>query len=145
MVCKKQTQVIKPIIDLSFTYSIKSQWQSELNSGGFIGTILIDIYPKHTTVSHSKATESQLNYAPLIWMFCRRSCNSKIEKLHQKTLRVINSCPSTKAPILNTPNSILPQQTFVDLQDVLKTSSRHVLKTFSTRLQRNNFTSSKTS
>ena len=39
----------------------------------------------------------------------------------------------------------LPQQTFVDLQDVLKTSSRHVLKTSSTSLQRNNFTSSKTS
>ena len=37
------------------------------------------------------------------------------------------------------------QQTFVGLQDVLKTSSRHVLKTSSTRLQRNNFTSSKTS
>ena len=41
--------------------------------------------------------------------------------------------------------SIISQQTFVGLQDVLKTSSRHVLKTSSTRLQRNNFTSSKTS
>lgn len=108
MVCKKQTQVIKPIIDLSlFNYSIKSQWQSELGSGGFIGTILIDIYPKHTTVCHRKATQSQLNYAPAIWMFCRRTCNSQIEKIHQKTLRVINSCPSTKACILNIPNSIL--------------------------------------
>ena len=37
------------------------------------------------------------------------------------------------------------QQTFVGLQDVLKTSSRHVLKTSSTRLQHNNFLSSKTS
>ena len=37
------------------------------------------------------------------------------------------------------------QQTFVGLQDVFKTSSRHVLKTSSTRLQRNNFSSSKTS
>ena len=37
------------------------------------------------------------------------------------------------------------QQTFVGLQDVLKTSSRYVLKTSSTRLQRNNFLSSKTS
>ena len=40
---------------------------------------------------------------------------------------------------------ILTQQTFVGLQDVLKMSSRHVLKASSTRLQRNNFTSSKTS
>ena len=37
------------------------------------------------------------------------------------------------------------QQTFVGLQDVLKTSSRPVLKTSSTRLQRNNFSSSKRS
>ena len=33
----------------------------------------------------------------------------------------------------------------VDLEDVFKTSSRHVLKTSSTHLQRSNFTSSKTS
>ena len=37
------------------------------------------------------------------------------------------------------------QQTFVGLQDVLKTSSKHVLKTSSARPQRNNFSSSKTS
>ena len=37
------------------------------------------------------------------------------------------------------------QQTFAGLQDVLKTFSRHVLKTSSTRLQRNNFAFSKTS
>ena len=37
------------------------------------------------------------------------------------------------------------QQTFVGLQDVLKTFSRHVLNTSWTRLQHNNFTSSKTS
>ena len=37
------------------------------------------------------------------------------------------------------------QQTFVGLQDVLKTSSRNVLKTSSARLQGNNFSSSKTS
>ena len=36
-------------------------------------------------------------------------------------------------------------QTFVALEDVLKTSSRHVLKTSSKCLQRNNFSSSKTS
>ena len=38
-------------------------------------------------------------------------------------------------------NEIAFQQTFVGPQEVLKTSSRHVLKTSSTRLQRNNFTS----
>ena len=38
-----------------------------------------------------------------------------------------------------------PSTTVVGLEHVFKTSSRHVLKTSSTRLQRNNFSSSKTS
>ena len=37
------------------------------------------------------------------------------------------------------------KQTFVGFQDTLKTSLRHVLKTSSAPLQRNNFSSSKTS
>ena len=41
--------------------------------------------------------------------------------------------------------SVIAQQRFVGLQEVLKTSWRHVLKTSSARLQRNNFSSSKTS
>ena len=40
---------------------------------------------------------------------------------------------------------VTSQQTFAGLRDVLKTSSRYVLKTYSTRLQRNNFSSPKTS
>ena len=48
-------------------------------------------------------------------------------------------------PMSKTWMLVVTQQTFVVLEDVLKTSSRHVLKMSSTRLQRNNFTSSKTS
>ena len=32
---------------------------------------------------------SQFNYAPLLWMFCRKTLYSKIEKIHHKTLKVI--------------------------------------------------------
>ena len=32
---------------------------------------------------------SKFNYAPLIWMFCRKTFYSKIEKVHHKTLKVI--------------------------------------------------------
>ena len=35
--------------------------------------------------------ESQFNYTPLIWMFCRKSCYSKIEKIDHKTFKVINN------------------------------------------------------
>ena len=61
----------------------------------------MDIYPEHTTLFHRKLIESQFNYAALIWEFCRKTCNSKIEKIHHKTLRVINSSPLTKASIPN--------------------------------------------
>ena len=33
--------------------------------------------------------DCQLNYVPLIWMFCRKTFCSKIEKLHHRTLKVI--------------------------------------------------------
>ena len=31
-------------------------------------------------------TDSQFNYSPLLWMFCRKTVYSKIEKSHLKTL-----------------------------------------------------------
>ena len=46
---------------------------------------------------------------------------------------------------LKTRNYVQSQQTFVDLLNVSRTSSRHFFKMFTRRLQRNNFSSSKTS
>ena len=33
--------------------------------------------------------ESQFNYYPLLWMFCSRTLNNKINKLHERALRVV--------------------------------------------------------
>ena len=33
--------------------------------------------------------ESQFKYCPLIWMFCSRKANNKINKLHKRALRII--------------------------------------------------------
>ena len=33
--------------------------------------------------------DSQLNYAPLIWMFCHKTTYLKMQKIHHKTLKVI--------------------------------------------------------
>ena len=33
--------------------------------------------------------DSQFNYAPLLWMFCKKTLYLKIEKIHHKTLKVI--------------------------------------------------------
>ena len=32
--------------------------------------------------------ESQFNYCPLLWMFCDRTANGKINKLHERALRI---------------------------------------------------------
>ena len=33
--------------------------------------------------------ESQFNYCPLLWMFCSRTLNNKINKLQERALRVV--------------------------------------------------------
>ena len=33
--------------------------------------------------------ESQFKYCPLIWMFCSRTANNKINKLHERAIRII--------------------------------------------------------
>ena len=68
---------------------------------------------------------------------------SVLVKIRESLLCVTTDCIKVTSKLILP--SVSTQQTFVGLQDVLKTSSRHVLKTSSTRLQRNNFTSSKTS
>ena len=35
--------------------------------------------------------ESQFNYCPLIWMFYSRTINNKIDRLHERALRIVYS------------------------------------------------------
>ena len=70
--------------------------------------------------------------------------NNNSESINSK-LKSATDCYSNLENFVKQFFNVLSQQTFVGLQDVLKTSSRHVLKTSSTRLQRNNFSSFKTS
>ena len=35
--------------------------------------------------------ESQFSYCPLLWMFCSRKLNNKINRLHERALRVAYS------------------------------------------------------
>ena len=33
--------------------------------------------------------KSQFNYCPLVWMCCNRSLNNKINRLHERCLRIV--------------------------------------------------------
>ena len=44
--------------------------------------------------------DSQFNYAPLIWMFCRNGLYLKMQKSHHKTLKVIYQSNKTYEELL---------------------------------------------
>ena len=50
--------------------------------------------------------DSQCNYAPLRWMFCRKTLYSKIEKIHHKTLKVISESNDTYGNLLLQSNTV---------------------------------------
>ena len=35
--------------------------------------------------------KSQFKYCPLTWMFCSRKSNNKINRLHERSLRIVNN------------------------------------------------------
>ena len=50
--------------------------------------------------------DSQFNYAPLIWMFCRKTLYSKIEKIHHRTLKVVYGIDDSYKNLLLSSNSV---------------------------------------
>ena len=50
--------------------------------------------------------DSQFNYAPLLWMFCRKTLYSKIEKMHHRTLKVIYQSNDTYENLLLQSNTV---------------------------------------
>ena len=50
--------------------------------------------------------DSQFNYATLIWMFCRETFYSKIEKIHHRILKVIYGIDDSYSNLLLSSNSV---------------------------------------
>ena len=53
--------------------------------------------------------KGQFNYCPLLWMFCSRSSNNLINKIHERALSltaVINDIPFNELPSINSEVSI---------------------------------------
>ena len=43
---------------------------------------------KLTAISRMAIFESQVNYYPIIWIFCGRTLNHRLNQLHERTLRI---------------------------------------------------------
>ena len=54
--------------------------------------------------------DGQFNYAPLLWMFCRKTLYSKIEKIHHRTLKVICQSNDTYENLLLQSNTVSVHQ-----------------------------------
>ena len=64
---------------------------------------------EHKTSLMKAFIESQFAYCPLIWMFCQRSSNTRINHLHERTLRIVyNDNESTFEDLLKRDDSINP-------------------------------------
>ena len=70
--------------------------------------------------------DSQFNYAPLIWMFCKGTIYFKIQKIHRKTLRVNYQSDTSYDHFLNTDKSVsLHQRHFrILVTEIFKSVSR---------------------
>ena len=49
---------------------------------------LYEIFQQRRTLFKS-LFEAQFKYFPLIWIFCTRSANNKMKKLHKRALRIV--------------------------------------------------------
>ena len=85
--------------------------------------------------------ESQFNYCPLIWMFCGKEMNNKINKIHEKALRsVYNDYTSSFEDLLNRDNSITIHHRNIKLlaTEIFKVKNNITTDTFSELFVRRN-------
>ena len=54
--------------------------------------------------------DTQFNYAPLIWMFCRKGLYLKIQKIHYKTLKLIYQSNNTYGELLELSETVIIRQ-----------------------------------
>ena len=59
-----------------------------------------------TKILRNGFIDSQFSYAPLLWMFCRKTLYSKIKKIHHKTLNVVHESNDTYNNLLLQSNAV---------------------------------------
>ena len=56
---------------------------------------------KKRKVIFNSFIESQFKYCPLIWMFCSRKSNDKINRLHDRSLRIVYDFDSSYEELIS--------------------------------------------
>ena len=71
---------------------------------------VIKLLPFHRSRELMKTfVESQFSYCPLLWMFCSRKMNRKMNHIHERALRLVyNDYSSTFEELLKKENGLYP-------------------------------------
>ena len=66
---------------------------------------------------------SQFNYAPIIYMFCKKTDYYRIEKIHHRALKVVHDCEQSYKELLLIKNEVSVYQTDISANFVVVSSS----------------------
>ena len=74
---------------LTFSSHVRELCKKASQKISTLSIISNQLYDSEKILLFNAAVESQFNYCPLVWMFCSRTSNNIIDKVHDWVLRVI--------------------------------------------------------
>ena len=74
---------------LTFNSHIRELRQKASEKISALSRISNHLNDSQKTLLFNTVVKSQFNYCPLVWMFCSRTSNSMIDRVHKRALRVI--------------------------------------------------------
>ena len=87
----KEEKILGVIIDnrLTFSSHIRELCKKASEKISALSRISNHLNDSQKTLLFNTVVKSQFNYCPLVWMFCSRTSNSMIDRVHKRALRVI--------------------------------------------------------
>ena len=87
----KEKKILGVTIDNRFTFSnhIKEICKKASQKISALSGISNQLNDSEKNLLFNAVVKSQFNYCPLIWIFCSKISNNIINKVHERTLRVI--------------------------------------------------------
>ena len=86
-----EAKILEITIDnkLTFKGHIKTLCRKAAQKIGILSRLLNHLSDSQKRSIFNSLIKSQFNYCPLIWMFCSRTSNNMINKIHERALRLI--------------------------------------------------------
>ena len=87
----KEEKILGVIIDnrLTFSSHIRELCKKASQKISALSRISNQLNDSEKVLLFNAVVKSQFNYCPLVWMFCSRTSNSMINRVHERALRVI--------------------------------------------------------